>query len=145
MPEFKYSVIRYIPDAMKDEPINIGLVLHSAADHFLAFHMDLRRVSSKLSLADRDTLKHYETQLESIENEEANWDTASFETVPVAEPAFLDKLADYIGNKIRFVTPRGCMAVDPDRAFDELFQRFVGGRHAPVRRETKRTLPRGHR
>lgn len=142
MAEYKYSLIRYIPDPIRDEPVNIGLIMHSASEQYLASHWDLRRAGSKMVRPDKGTIKHYEAQLEPIENEEVAWEEASFETISVAQPTFVEQLADYIGNKIRFGEPRGCITDNPDRTFDELFERFVSaGKKAP-RRITKRTLVR---
>jgi DUF3037 family protein len=140
MADLKYSLVRFVPNPIRDEPINIGIILHSAAERYFAFHLDLRRAASKFARADKDTMKRYEEQLERIENEETDWDHATFENVRVNEASFLDKLADYFGNKIRFSTPRGCIAENPDATFDVLVSQFVSSGGMVQRRVTKRTI-----
>lgn len=142
MAELKYSIVRYFAEPIKNEPINVGIVLHSAVDRYVGSRFDLRRAASKLTRADRDTFKHFEEELEPIENEEIDWDSASFENVKLSNPDFLSKLEDYIGNKIRFEAPRGCITKDPDQTLDNLFARFVSVHGAIVPRITKRTIVR---
>lgn len=125
MSEYKYSVLRYLADPLRDEPINIGLVLHSAAEQRLTFRIHPRRVASRLSGSDKMTLSHYTEQLEAIENELQDWESARFEGFGVHNPEFLEELADHIGNVIRFETPRGCVTDNPDRLFEDLFNQFV--------------------
>jgi hypothetical protein len=129
MSEYTYSVIRYIADPIRNEPVNIGLIMHSAEEHCVIFRFALqRRPRRKIPKPDMKTLSHYQEQLRAIENGQARWEEASFETTPVADPLFLEKVADYIGNKIRFDTPRGCRTDDAARTFEELFERFVAAR-----------------
>lgn len=74
----------------------------------------------------------------AIENEELYWEGATFETLHVKEPDFLEKVSDYIGGKIVFERPMGCFAEDLDRTFENLFARFVavkGRRVARVLRQ----------
>lgn len=120
--------------------MNIGLILHAPEGQHLAFDWDLRRISSKITRPDKEIFKHYEEQLEAIENDEVGWQQARFETIRVQDHTFLEQLSDYVGDKIVFDTPRGCLTDNPDRTFDELFNRFVLVRAARVARITKRTL-----
>ena len=142
MPEFSYSLVKYFPNVLRDEPINVGIILHSATEHYLGFRFDLRRAAQKLTRADKETFKHYGQQLTPIENQEIDWDTASFESFRVARPDFLSSVADVLGNKIRLESPRGLTADDPDSKLEDLFGQFVsaGGTHAP--RVTKNTIVR---
>jgi hypothetical protein len=142
MTECKYSVVRYFADPVRVEPVNIGLVMHSAQEQFLASDFDLRRVASKISKSDKETVKYFSQELESIENHDVEWEHARFETIPVADTKFLQKAADYIGNKIVFDLPRGCITPDPDQLFEELFQRFVATKPRHLARVTKRTVVR---
>jgi hypothetical protein len=142
MSEYKYSVIRYLSDPVRVEPINIGLVVHSAIERFLAFSFELRRVGAKITKPDKDTVNYFSEELKSIENQDVEWEQARFETIPVADTNFLEKLSDYIGNKIVFGTPRGCVTSDPDDLFDELFQRFVAVIPRHLANVTKRTVIR---
>jgi Protein of unknown function (DUF3037) len=125
MPEYKYALVRFFPDAVRDEPINVGVVLHSAANEYLGYRFDLRRASNKMNRADRDTFRHYEEELEPIENEDIDWNAARFESFAVSDANFLGTLSDTIGNRIRFGSPRGLVAEDPDETLEELFSRYV--------------------
>lgn len=140
MGEYRFTIVRYVPNAIREEPINVGLILHSFTDHYLAFNWDLRRARPKLTQADKETFKNYEQELELIENEDVDWDAAQFENYKVAETDFLDSIADNIGNKIRFSSPQGYLTDDPDSAFEELFQQYVATIGVSGRKITKRTL-----
>lgn len=141
MPESKYSIVRFLSDPVRCEPVNIGLVLHSPQERFLAFEFDLRRVASKMAKSDKETVRHFSEQLELVESHDLDWDQARFETISVADSQFLDRVADYIGNKIVFEPPRGCAAPDLDDLFDSLFQRFVASAPQGLK-VTKRTVIR---
>ena len=125
-----YSVVRYVADPIRNEPVNIGLVVHSANKRFIRFRFDEKRVN--IADPDRDTLKHYEQELLPIKDHEIRWEDALFETIPVSDPMFLSKVSDYIGNKITFDTPRGCRTDDLSRTFEELFNQFVTVHNAVV-------------
>lgn len=140
MAECKYSLIRYVADPLKDERTNIGVIVHAPGERFLGFDLDLRRVRSKVTRSDKEALKHYELQLTAIENEDMDWDAASFEGFRVADPEFLDKLSDYLGSKVVIDSPRGCISPSPDRAVADLFQKFVGVTRVRPARTTKRVL-----
>ncbi len=142
MPEFRYSLVKFFPNVLRDEPVNVGIILHSATERYLGYRFDLRRAASKLTRADKDTFRHYTEQLDPIENQDVDWDTASFESFHVARPDFLSVVADTLGNKIRLESPRGLVAEDPDSKLEDLFGQFVsvGGQH--VRRVTKNTIVR---
>lgn len=142
MADYSYSVVRYYADPIKDEPVNVGLVMHSAADEYLAYRFDLRRAAHRLLRIDKDVFGHYETQLEAIENEDVEWTRATFENVPVSSPDFLAKVSDYLGNKIRFEQPRGCVSDQPEDTFDGLFSQFVSTERSHIGTITKRTLVR---
>lgn len=142
MAEYRYSLVRYFADPIRDEPLNVGVIIHSSAEHHIAFRFDLRRASTKLSSADRDSFKHFQEELEAIEREEIAWHTARFENIPVSEPDFLFKVADNIGNKIRFSAPRGLVTDKLGETFDDLFARFVSAEVSIPPGTTKRTLVR---
>lgn len=143
MAEYKYSLLRFFSDALRDEPVNVGVVLHSAVNEYLGYRFDLRRATHRMTRADRETLKNFEEQLQLIENEEVDWDTARFESFALADQNFLSTLSDTIGNRIRFSSPRGLVSEDPDTTIDELFSRFVSaGQAVAVPRVTKGTMVR---
>jgi len=143
MAEYKYALVRFFPDAVRDEPINVGVVLHSAANEYLGYRFHLRRATHKLNSADRDTFRNYEEELAPIENDEVDWNAARFESFPVSDANFLPTLSDTIGNRIRFGSPRGLVAEDPDETLEELFSRFVStGAPDGAARITKGTIVR---
>lgn len=140
MPNCKYSLIRYVADPLKNEPVNIGIILHAPDEQFLAFDWDLRRVATRITKSDKEALKHYESQLESVENQETDWNVARFEGFRVADTEFLEKISDQFGGKVIVAPPRGCVSPSADSAFEELFKRFVGTARTRAKRSTKRVL-----
>jgi hypothetical protein len=101
-------------------------VLHSASERVIEFWIN--RDDSRLANPDRETVRHYIEQLKKIEKRQVAWEEASFETIPVSDPNFLDKLSDCIGGQITFDRSRGCHSDNANRTFQELKDQFVAAR-----------------
>jgi len=116
-----FFLVRYVPDIVRDEGLNIGLFLYSPQEDYLdcLFTEDFRRVRSFHPQADLDLLhdlaRHFEDEIRKRE----------------------DRLADYIremqesySNLIQVTSPRPCLAADPQAEMQSLFRRYVGTRAA---------------
>ncbi len=127
--ECSFYLVRYVPDIVRDEGLNIGLFLHSPEQEYLdcLFTDDFNRVLRLHPQADlkflRDLQDFFEQQ---IREHETNLD------------GFIREMRDSYSNLIQLTEPRACLAGDPSRVIQELFARYVGARTAgPVQSDTR--------
>ncbi len=116
-----FFLVRYVPDIVRDEGLNIGLFLYSPQEEYLdcLFTDDFRRIRAFHPQADLELLrelpKHFEQEIKERES----------------------KLEDYVremqesyANVIQVTSPRSCLASDPQTQMQDLFARYVGTRAA---------------
>lgn len=108
---FKYSVIKYVPDDIRDEPVNVGVLLRSAEGGEF-----VHRIASDLEsweIPDAPILR------EALDKLVAEYDGT--------EP--LEEMSKRMRYKIRLTPPRSMVAGDVKRDGEALFNEFVGGGH----------------
>jgi hypothetical protein len=123
-PRFKpcsFFLVRYVPDVVRDEGLNIGLFLYSPQEDYLdcLFTDDFRRVRSFHPQADTDLLRelprHFQDEIRERENQLAD---------------YVRELQESYSNLIQVTAPRPCLAADPQAEMQSLFARYVGTRAA---------------
>jgi len=116
---FRYRVLRYTPNVVRDEWVNIGILLEQADGARLA--MRLIEEPSELARVRRLHPQADETLLRAL--------PAEFEARlggPVAEAAaHLSKLGDTLSNALQFSPQRALLAEDFDAELDRLFRDHV--------------------
>jgi hypothetical protein len=131
--QLEFFLLRYVPDAVKDEFVNIGLVmLQSGANGSgfvdVRFTRDWRRVRCLDPGADVEMLQALEReirgQLKDVGNRER----------------LLHKLEDSYSNLIQLSATKGCLAEDPAREIETLAKLYCevpkgGVRHAASGRQ----------
>jgi hypothetical protein len=124
-----FFVVRYVPDLVRDEGLNIGLFLYSPQEEYLdcLFTQDFRRLRTLHPQADLELLRelqgHFEREIKEREGK---------------LEAFLSEMQETYSNLIQLTTPRTCLAVDPQAELQALFERYVGARpEAGARAETR--------
>jgi len=107
----KYSVARYVADEVRDEPINLGIVLQSnkISDKNCRF---ITRFSKIRTATEEPTF--LKKVIEKIRNDVAS-----------SEKADLNEVVSKYHGKIIFTKPRTTLAEDLDKQADWLFERFV--------------------
>lgn len=114
-----FFLVRYVPDIVRDEGLNIGLFLYSQQEEYLdcLFTDDFRRVRSFHPQADLELLKalpeHFEQQIKERERELED---------------YIREMQESYSNLIQVTAPRTCLAVDPQAELQSLFARYVGTR-----------------
>ena len=118
-----FFLVRYVPDIVRDEGLNIGLFLYSRQEEYLdcLFTDDFRRVRSFHPQADLDLLRalpeHFEQQIKEREKELED---------------YIREMQESYSNLIQVTAPRTCLAVDPQAELQTLFARYVGPRAGPA-------------
>ncbi len=131
---YQFQLLRYVPDVVKDEFVNIAVVLLDQQGRFLAAHMageeDLRRVRCLHPGADLELLRSWqETVAEQLARH------------PEDAGAWLKGLDDIGSHSLRWTAPAGFDTTDAAAAARELYDRLVASpprpwlgarpRHAP--------------
>jgi len=116
-----FFLVRYVPDIVRDEGLNIGLFLYSPQDEYLdcLFTEDFRRVRALHPQADMELLhdlpQHFEQEIKRHEKELEK---------------YIQEMQEGYSNLIQVTTPRPCLATDPQAEMQSLFTRYVGTRAA---------------
>ena len=127
--ECRYFLVRYVPDVVKQEFINIGLFLYCPAERFLdcVFTDDWRRVSRFHAHADteflRDLQSHFEQRIREHETD---------------LEGFVRELHESYSNLIQLSPLRTCLASDLGAQLQQLFARHVGVAAAAPRKQDTR-------
>src|SRR2546426_2391977 len=106
----KYTVVRYLPDPVRAEAQNIGVLVYNRDDHRL-FTKFLDKLESKLSFtASAGELDLIRAYVKEFERQQGG----------VSE-RFLDDLWQRDFNKIQFTEPKSIMVHSPSSAAEGLF------------------------
>ncbi len=111
-------VIQYVPDLVRGESINIGVLLHSPRENYLGCLLtdDFRRIKRFHAHADLELLRElqhdFEKQIDDAESELQN---------------YLHNTLRSYANLIQLSEPRACALADPQGELAEIFARYVGG------------------
>src|SRR5919109_1239162 len=106
--QLEFFLLRYVPDAVKAEFVNIGLV--AVADGFadVRFTRDWRRVRCLDPQADIEMLEALEREIRAQLGERQN------------REALLKKLQDSFSNVIQLSPTKACLAEEPAREMETL-------------------------
>ena len=124
-----YFLVRYVPDVVKQEFINIGLFLFCPAEQFLdcLFSDDSRRVTRFHPQADTEFFKLLQSDFEQqIGKHEEDLE------------GYIREMQQSYSNLIQLSPPRTCLTADLRAQLQDLFQRHVGVRLAgPIKQDTR--------
>jgi hypothetical protein len=113
-----FFLVRYVPDLVRDEVLNIGVFVHSPEQKYFdcLFTDDFRRIKSFHPQADVELLRELQQHFEEeIEQRSDNWEE------------YIRSLQEY-SNLIQFTEPHACHLRDPVSEIHDLFDRYVGRR-----------------
>jgi hypothetical protein len=109
----EFFLLRYVPDAVKGEFVNIGVVLLGPAGTEMRFSRDLARVRCMDPDADLEMLSAVEAELRR--------DLAQGES----RERLLKKLHDSFSNTLQLSAVTGCLAEDPQAEADLLARHYL--------------------
>lgn len=117
--ECSFFLVRYVPDVVRDEVLNIGLFLYSPQEKYLGclFSDDFRRVRRFHPQADLQLLRELQQDFEQQIDEHGD-----------DLEGYLRNIQDSFSNLIQVTTPRTCLLRDPQAEIQGLFERYVGPR-----------------
>jgi DUF3037 family protein len=115
--ECSLFLVQYVPDPVKGETLNIGVLLHSPEDEYLGclFTRDFRRVRQFHAQADLDLLRELQEDFEKQIDEHGG-----------ELPDYLAYIQKTFSNLIQIGSPRTCLLADPQGELADVFARYVG-------------------
>lgn len=122
-------LVRYVPDLVRDESVNIGIFLHSPQERYLGclFTDDFRRVKRIHPRADVELLRELQPDFEKqIEEREGDLES------------YIQSMRESFSNLIQIAEPRTCLLAEPQNEIQSLFARYVGERAAGAPTEDTR-------
>jgi hypothetical protein len=114
-----FFLVRYVPDLVRDECVNIGLFLYSPEERYLGclFTDDLRRIKRFHPQADLEFLRELQEDFaQQIDEHESDLE------------GYLREMQESFSNLIQVTPPRTCFLADPQAALPRMFERYVGQR-----------------
>lgn len=114
-----FFLVRYVPNIVRDEALNIGLFLYSPEEKYLGclFTDDFRRIKRFHPQADLEFLR----ELEQDFGQQIDEHGEDLE-------AYLRGIQESFSNLIQVTVPRACLLADPQSEIQSLFDRYVSSR-----------------
>lgn len=122
--QFEFFLLRYVPDAIKDEFVNIGLVLTDGESTQVRFTQDWRRVRCLDPAADIEMLQGLEIDLRR-----------HLEKAGPHRDRVLKILNEALSNTLQLSAAKSCLAESVEQEADRLVQMYVESRRRVGRRE----------
>ncbi|MNW33494.1 hypothetical protein D3C74_104570 [compost metagenome] len=121
---YKYSVIRYVPDELREEFINIGMIVHSPELQYvdIKFTKNFRRVTAFDDEIDIDFLK---IVLEGIREGLTRSTISGLSAEELLDINFIEKKTFYYANQIQFSPTVVFSSNNIEHDFEDLFRTYV--------------------
>lgn len=134
-----YSILRYSPDVLKGEIINIGLILYDYSNNsVISFLLDEKSPKLKAVLDNSVEYDIYKTDKESIEyylKKTKNDISGVVGEVYIAscyDEKFIDTLYKYFeGKRLRLSPPAIAYTKNTNKIFDTILARYIGETNVP--------------
>ncbi|MFQ5779112.1 MAG: DUF3037 domain-containing protein [Terriglobia bacterium] len=120
----EFTLLRYVPNIVRGEFVNIGVLLYDPAEKRLfapRLLENFRRVRRLHPWADLDVLVALERQIET----EAPAERAAL-------PAYLERLQEF-SNVLEFTEPKAVLTGEPEAELERLFETYVAEPRSPTR------------
>jgi len=112
-------LVRYVPNLVRGESVNIGVLLHCPREKYLGcmFTDDYRRIKRFHPQADAEFLRELQQDFEKQIDERGD-----------DLDGYLEVMQQSYSNLIQLAEPRSCLLADPQAELQEFFARYVGPR-----------------
>lgn len=127
--ECAYFLIQYVPDLVRGEFLNVGLLLHCPVENYLGclFTDDYRRIKRFHPQADLEYLRELQQDFEQQIDEHGD-----------QLEGYIRRLQNSLSNLLQMAPPRTCLLSDPQSDIRDLIVRYVGPRAAGPEKEDTR-------
>ncbi|MGH9724145.1 MAG: DUF3037 domain-containing protein [Candidatus Acidiferrales bacterium] len=121
---YRYRVLRYTPDLVRDEWVNIGVLLEDAGEDAVAGPRRSLRVIEDAAEIARVRRLHPTADEELLRQLPLEFEMRLSASAPDAR-VYLDKLGDTLSNVLQFSPQRAVLAEDFDAELDRLYRDHV--------------------
>jgi Protein of unknown function (DUF3037) len=134
---FQYSVLKYTPDLVTDEFLNVGVALYSQTARFFRVKLLQRygRITKTFVNANGDFFRQYmgrlQTEFDSLTADIESGQTKLWSNPPADIRVLLNQIVVPDDSGLRFAAPKEGYADDLENLLDHYFTRLVG-RHLEV-------------
>jgi Protein of unknown function (DUF3037) len=139
--KFVYHVLRYTSDLIRDEWVNIGVLLYDPSSAALRLRLiegqdEFARIRRLQPAADEDTLRGFRDHLEDRFSSflaDLRAERGGSANAGQALRTLVEKWNDTLSNGVQLATPKGVYAEDLDAELDRLYTEHVAPPRAVVR------------
>ncbi len=140
-----YSIVRYSPDEIKGEVINVGLVMHNFSEEKDIIYYILDEKSSKIKalLTSKNEIALYKSFREIIEyylshcKDDISGYVGNIKMGSIYSEDFLKNVYEYNLNKKMYLSnPQFAKTADINRLFNSLFDRYIGNDYKTTKKNT---------
>lgn len=123
-----YSVIRFQPNHVRGETINVGVIMHNPSDGTVTrFILDVSNIKLRGFLSNQSKIENYKVQKDFIEYYLNNLDKDHDLLTPnKTEEGFLLKIDEIFPNDFRLSEPTFALTGQPKLLFDQLLNNYIG-------------------
>src|ERR1051325_7948767 len=125
--QLEFSLLRYVPNIVKGEFVNIGIILLDGSNTHLRFTRDWRHVRALDPAADTETLQALEEDL-----------NMQLTRGVLDRPTLLTKLHDYLSNGLELTPVQGVLAGDAATEIETLARMYLERRRTGIREASGR-------
>lgn len=122
-----YTIVKFVPDLLKNEPINIGLIVHCPKIQYIRTEFADKKaniISKYNNDIDPFVVKCVMDDLtQNFDNE--NYILRNHKMGSFSDNQLLNKIFSAHSNQLQFTEPRGIITQDLDKEFDRLFVELV--------------------
>jgi hypothetical protein len=126
---FLYSVVKFVPHPVRDEAVNVGVVLTAESGEHVHHRFAVayrKKIAALAPDVDPRTAERAVQDFRSRYPEDLG-QVSLGGTPQLLSPERLQALSEEYGYQIRFTDPRPVMVDDVSRSLEELYGEFVGG------------------
>lgn len=123
----KYIIIKFIPNIIKEEPINIGLILHSPDNLYIKSKFSLKKIELIQKFNEEvniNLVKNIMADLELEFNSE-NWIIRNKSYKEFNDNLLLEKIYATYSNQLQFTQPRSVLTNNLEEEFEVIFSELV--------------------
>lgn len=127
-----YSVVRYVPDQVRNEPRNIGIIVQCRGLGYIncKFMTNLRaKLGGTATQTDIKIIKAYIEEFSDNFKQSALLPSTGVlvqDAIEILQENYLSNLTKQGLGKIHFTEPRGCLTDNPVKELEYFFNTFVG-------------------
>lgn len=123
----QYTIVKYVPDLLKNEPINIGLIIHSSNENYIKSEFAIDKVKTINRYNKEIDIRIVKAIIDDLKKNfnSSNWIIRNRDSRDFQDFNLLEKLYINHSNQVQFSNPKGFITVDLEDEFKRIFEEMV--------------------